>query len=660
MNVFNVFMFIIFINHINAHNCAFDEFHKNIPLQPKRTSNLTYNYFIPDLLGTNTKRQLMESPYQKIRIVPYWNYLENVLIDRPEDAKFIKELVSAAIRYISQFIYVIPVINNLTIPHFCEPNKWAPFGCLQFVDYNHYCYHDIFSIPEEHLDRATLYNIDGSINDTLGGNGISNADFILYVSADTDPYCTSNTVGWATYCVHDQYGRPIAGFIHICDYAMQLKDWNEDMDVVLHEIFHTIIMSPYLWARFIHNTFSPHLQNFIPYTQVFENGYIKTSKVKQLAQKHYDCNTLQGLPHDGGHWKANPLAFELMIGTNYDGLAYVSEFLFALMEDSGHYMVDYEYAMPYSWGKKQGCMFVMDDMSCFDKISHMSNYPKYFCDQYDKPIGFQFDGCSFDNIAMANCDIYRYANDYIPDEYKWFEDDDTQDIGGHSGYNFCPVRIPQKQINLKPNWRGYCFDDRGYQFFNDENTIYDIKYGNKSKCIQSENIMNNKRFGACFNIECVDYNIEINQWNGIYVIMNGINDIYCHRNDINQWKLSLNDPISILCPDIDNICVGDKPLECIHGHWSNMYNKCICHIGYKGNQCSVLDVEIIPNLGIYQDEITLIPTINPSVYPTINPTDIPSINPPSLMPTNRPIRPPPTNRPTRRIKTPRPTRRIKQ
>ena len=75
-----------------------------------------------------------------------------------------------------------------------------------------------------------------------------------------------------------------------------------------------------MWTRFIDSNFKPELQNFVPYRNVFQNGYIKTPTVQRLARDHFGCDTLEGLMHDGGHWKANPLAFELMISSNYNGL----------------------------------------------------------------------------------------------------------------------------------------------------------------------------------------------------------------------------------------------------------------------------------------------------------------------------------------------------
>ena len=96
-------------------------------------------------------------------------------------------------------------------------------------------------------------------------------------------------------------------------------------------------------------------------------------------------------------------------------------------------------------------------------------------------------------------------------------------------------------------------------------------------------------------IECNNYDSINNQWNGIYAILSDINKIYCNRQDIGKWKNGI-DNVKIQCPDIDIVCIGPKPLKCTRGHWSEIYNKCLCHVGYIGADCSIQDREITPNL----------------------------------------------------------------
>ena len=133
----------------NTDKCGFDHVHHyietNHPNRSKRISNLTYNHFIPDILSSikhsvsynhnhNHRRQLLiESGYEPIRIVPYWTYLEQALSTRPTDLQFIKELVSASIQYISQFVYTIPVQNNLSFYQYCRNGN--AYGCQQLYDH---------------------------------------------------------------------------------------------------------------------------------------------------------------------------------------------------------------------------------------------------------------------------------------------------------------------------------------------------------------------------------------------------------------------------------------------------------------------------------------------------------------------------------------------
>ena len=146
---------------IDCHKCGFDHIHneieKNHLHRDRKISNLTYQHFIPDLLpssfNNNDRRHLIDSNYQPIRIVPYWDYLDEQMKDRPTDLQFIKELVSASIRYISKFVYTIPVQNNLTIDHWCQ--EYNQHGCREFVDYREfglfykYFYSSILNEPKQ-------------------------------------------------------------------------------------------------------------------------------------------------------------------------------------------------------------------------------------------------------------------------------------------------------------------------------------------------------------------------------------------------------------------------------------------------------------------------------------------------------------------------------
>ena len=84
------------------------------------------------------------------------------------------------------------------------------------------------------------------------------------------------------------------------------------------------------------------------------NDYIISPKVKEVAQEHFNCSTLSGAPLQGdassSHWNALYLQSEINGPIIWNAQQYVSIFTFALMEDSGWYYVDYEYAKPFKWG----------------------------------------------------------------------------------------------------------------------------------------------------------------------------------------------------------------------------------------------------------------------------------------------------------------------
>ena len=161
----------------------------------------------------------------------------------------------------------------------------------------------IATVPEDHYDAGYLYNSDATSTKYPRGSGVKNSDFILYVTYDSS-FCGTSTFAWALPCLRDQYGRPVSGSINFCPgQILNTIYWKQDIVATLHEITHTLIMSPGLWNGFIDAN-----GDSIPYTDVwmtkllpngFNQSYIITEKVKSLAQKYFDCyneSIMPGLP----------------------------------------------------------------------------------------------------------------------------------------------------------------------------------------------------------------------------------------------------------------------------------------------------------------------------------------------------------------------------
>jgi len=115
----------------------------------------------------------------------------------------------------SSALNVVPVKNNLYI----DPNELAA---------RKYCGDSVFStVPSSHM---------------VGGQGVSDTDLILYVSATASTrFCGSSTLAVALACAFDQYDRPIAGAINFCLNQIDLTSLNDDViesniAVATHEV----------------------------------------------------------------------------------------------------------------------------------------------------------------------------------------------------------------------------------------------------------------------------------------------------------------------------------------------------------------------------------------------------------------------------------------
>ena len=79
----------------------------------------------------------------------------------------------------------------------------------------------------------------------------------------------------------------------------------------------------------------------------------------------------------------------------------------ALMEDSGWYKPDYNYAEPFNWGKDEGCTFFTQDCVTNTGSTSVSNFPQYFCDTNGEV------SCTHDHSAPAVCFVGTWSEDLL-------------------------------------------------------------------------------------------------------------------------------------------------------------------------------------------------------------------------------------------------------
>ena len=214
---------------------------------------------------------------------------------------------------IQTFVVLVCItINNLVVVFRCFRFSFCFCLCSPMVDTstNNTC---TASVPEDHYDIGYLYDSRGMATKYQRGAGIQDTDFILYVTYSSS-YCRSRTLAWATPCLQDQYGRPISGTINFCpDKIIDTINWKQDVVTTLHEITHTLIMTPALWDDFIDSNGNTIPQSNVWTKKLLPNGYnqsyIITDKVKSLAQSYFDCydeSIMPGLPLEDDGSNGNP------------------------------------------------------------------------------------------------------------------------------------------------------------------------------------------------------------------------------------------------------------------------------------------------------------------------------------------------------------------
>jgi len=90
-------------------------------------------------------------------------------------------------------------------------------------------------IPEEHLSPISMCpDSVYSCTRRYEGGGVPDADYILYVTANFDEACQSesvgSTVGYAGHCRRDQHDRPIAGQLNLCPRELLAVNTNATND----------------------------------------------------------------------------------------------------------------------------------------------------------------------------------------------------------------------------------------------------------------------------------------------------------------------------------------------------------------------------------------------------------------------------------------------
>jgi len=426
--------------------------------------------------------------------------------------------------------------------------------------------------------------------------------------------CGPTTLAWASPCMQDQYGRPIAGTVNVCPIMFEASErrWKQDVIILTHETAHILIMAPELWDDFrdLNGDLVGH-EKVVSEPQ--ENGliYITSPGVAEWSKSHFGCDSLIGFPLENtgsglsasAHWDERHAMSSLMGSTIWGSLHYVTNATFWLMQDSGWYNVDFSGVEEWHWGSGTGCSWFETD--CMEKGSNAANWPQFFCSSRTD------NGCSANYEAPAFCEYYLYRND-LPVGQQYFSDNPNG--GGPAAADYCPFRDPSSDHH---HVEGSCRVSSDYiKEFDPRNpldTLPGETYGVNSRCvdviesIESDGSTNAN--GHCVEHECMGYDADLQQWSDVLISVTDHHDdqITCTREDSpfgQQVTLKYIPSIDayMRCPDIDAICGStSRPFACLWGHWSDLHSQCICSPGYIGEFCDIEDREHSAELPVSSD-----------------------------------------------------------
>jgi hypothetical protein len=347
--------------------------------------------------------------------------------------------------------------------------------------------------------------------------------------------------------------RPCAGNLYI-NPNLSFDMENTDLYIkhlFLHEMTHIFIFHPTLLDYY--GMLSYKIEN-----KKIKDISVKSPKVLEKARKHFNCNSLKGLPleNQGGsgsagfHWEQRFMLGDYMISSLYmDNV--LSEITLALFEDSGFYKVDYDAAELFKFGKDKGCDFF--NKNCINNGEVL--FKDEFCMNKGEPM------CSQSRTSKGECMVYNYSiyNISIPLQYQFFDD---PYLGGYPYTDFCPISENDENITITTNNYLPTSCNSGLSELPLE---YGEKIGKNSFCFISSllPLSSNseiKSKAICYEVECDDKNKQI-------IVHIGNNAIKCPTNGgiitVSEFKGEINCPKYVDICNFKNNKICNEMFDCI-------------------------------------------------------------------------------------------------
>lgn len=243
--------------------------------------------------------------------------------------------------------------------------------------------------------------------------GVSNTDFVLYVSAGPT---SGSTMAWASYCTLDQYHRPIAG---VANFGPSYISWSstssssnaELVATAVHEMLHALGFSQTFYMNYFVGGTSTTVTRTMRGKTV---TLLTTPYVASVTRTFFGCDTLEGaeMEDEGGsgsamsHWDRRMYRDELMAAA---GGTYFSVVTLAYFKDTGLYNVNFNTAEAMAFGASAGCGFLTTKCNTVT-----GGKDTFWC--FDEKVT---SACTFDKKGIGYCNVQTDTT-ALPSYFQYF------------------------------------------------------------------------------------------------------------------------------------------------------------------------------------------------------------------------------------------------